>query len=377
MVNWLDWVALGVIALAALSGFRRGLVAGALSLGGLVGGAIVGARLAPALVGDGSRWIPIVTLGGAILGSSLGRMLGGTVGSWARGSLSVVPPLRWLDTLGGVALGVLTGLAGVWVLGTVLLYLPGEDELRRVAQESSIVSTLTDAVPAERVMDALGRIDPFLTIVGPSAGVDDPDPAVLGDPDVRAASASVVRVRGIACGVGVQGSGWIAAPGLVVTNAHVVAGVDRPLVDRRAGRALRGSVVAFDPHNDVAVIRVQGLTGRALRLADAESGAPAAALGFPGDGPFEARPARIGRSATTPSRDAYGRVLLAREIVAFRGEVEGGSSGGPVVDGDGRVATTVFARRRASEDGFGVPNEHVRAALASVGEPLATECVER
>lgn len=376
-MNWLDWVALAVVALAAASGLRRGLVAGALSLGGLVGGAIVGARLAPALVGDGSRWIPIVTLGGAILGSSLGRMLGGTVGSWARGSLAVVPPLRWLDSLGGLALGVLTGLAGVWVLGTVLLYLPGEDELRRITQESSIVSTLTDALPAETVMDALGRIDPFLTIVGPSAGVDDPDPAITQDPDVRAARASVVRVRGIACGVGVQGSGWVAAPGLVVTNAHVVAGVGRPLVDRHGGRALRGSVVAFDAGNDIAVIRVPGLTGPALRLGPVASGAPAAALGFPGDGPYQARPARIGRSATTPSRDAYGRVQLAREIVAFRGAVEGGSSGGPVVDGSGRVATTVFARRRASEDGYGVPNQHVRAALASAGAPLSTDCVER
>jgi S1-C subfamily serine protease len=169
----------------------------------------------------------------------------------------------------------------------------------------------------------------------------------------------------------------VAAPGLVVTNAHVVAGIRAPLVDRGDGRARSGRVVAFDAANDVAVVRVPGLRLPALRFGDVTPGAPAAALGFPGNGPFTALPARVGKTATVPSRDAFGRVRLARELVVFRGEVEGGASGGPVVGVDGRVATTVFARRRASDDGYGVPNDLVREALASVGQALDTPCVER
>lgn len=377
-MNWLDWVAVAILVLSTLAGFRRGLVAGALSLVGLIGGAVIGARIAPSFVGEGSRFIPLVALGGAVTGSMLGQMLGGFIGGWARRSLWVVPPLRILDSLGGVVLGALTGVAAVWVLGTVLLYAPGEDDLRRYAQESRIVSSLTSAVPAERVMDALGKIDPFLTLVGPSSGVDDPDPAIVRDPDVRLARDSVVRIRGIACGAGIEGSGWIAGPGLVVTNAHVAAGISNPLVDRGGGRALRGIVVAFDPDEDVAVIHVAGLEGRPLRLGASGSGAPVAVLGFPGNGPFVARPARVGRTATVTSRDAYGRIRLARTVVAFRGQVEGGSSGGPLVDANGEVAATVFARRRASSDGYAVPNDLVREVLERAGsQPVTSKCVER
>ena len=376
-MGWVDIVAVAILVLAALSGYRRGLVAGALSLVGLVGGVVLGLRLAPAVLGDAAGAVAFVTLGAAAAGGLLGQWLGGLVGGWARTSLGVVPPLRWLDRFGGLALGVATGLVACWVLGTVLLHVPGEPQLRRAAQESAIVTRLTEAVSTDTVLDALGRIDPFLTLVGPSAGVDDPDPAVVRAPGVRAARASVVRIRGLACGVGIEGSGWIAASGLVVTNAHVVAGMAQPQIDRGAGRPLAGRVVAFDARNDVAVVAVPGLTGRPLRMTDPRFEEDAAALGFPGNGPYRVRAARVGRTATVPSRDAYGRVVVGRQIVAFRGEVESGSSGGPVVTREGLVATTVFARRAGSTDGYGVPNENVLDALRAVGDPLSTSCVER
>lgn len=376
-MNWLDWVALAVIALSAIAGLRRGLVAGALSLIGLVGGAILGARIAPQLLGDGARAIPLLTVGAAAAGGALGQWAGGLVGGWARRSLWLVPPLRWLDSGGGLVFGVATGFVAVWVVGVALLYAPGADELRRAAQESAVVSELTDTVTPSEVVDALGRIDPFLTIVGPSSGVGEPDAAILRDPQVRAARRSVVRIRGVACGLGIEGSGWVAARGLVVTNAHVVAGISAPLVDTGDGHGRRGRVVAFDAANDVAVVRVPGLPLPALRAGSVVEGASAAVLGYPGNGPYEARPARVGRAATVPSRDAFGRVRLARSLVVFRGEVEGGASGGPVVGADGRVVTTVFARRRGSDDGYGVPNDLVREALTSAGPPLDTPCVER
>lgn len=375
-MNAADWVAVVAIAFTALSGLRSGLVGGLLSLGGLVGGAVAGAKLAPGLVGDGSAYVPLVALAGAAAGASLGQSLGVILGRSVRGTLSVVPPLRLLDSAGGVALGVAFGLAICWAVGAVLLYLPGQGDLRRLAQQSLVVSTLTDALPPARVMDAVGRIDPFATLVGPIAGVDPPEPEIAKDPDVRAARASVVRIRGFACGLGVEGSGWIVRPGVVVTNAHVVAGVDRPLVDRRDGPGRRARVVSFDARNDVAVLRVEGLGGRALRFATPERGTSGALLGFPENGPYAVTPVRLGRGGSVNARDAYGRVVLGREIVALRGDVRSGNSGGPVVNGNGKVVATVFAQRRGSDDGYAVPNEQVRRALANAGRPLETSCVE-
>ena len=376
-MNLADWIAVVVIVLAAVSGFARGFVTGALSLVGLVVGAIAGARVAPGFVGDGSAYVPLVALGGAAIGGMLGQTLGGFAGRSARRTLAVVPPLRAVDSVGGVALGVATGLAICWTVGAVLLYLPGQTELRQLAQQSLVVSALTEALPPERVMDRLERIDPFAAIAGPAAGVDPPDPAIARDPEVRAARGSVVRIRGYACGLGIEGSGWIVRPGLVVTNAHVVAGVDRPVVDRRDGKTREARVVSFDARNDVAVLRVPGLRGPALAAREPERGQRAALLGFPGNGPYRVTAVRMGRTTKVGARDAYDRIQFGRPIVALRGHVRSGNSGGPIVDEDGRVVATVFAARRGSDDGYAVPNEQVGDAVANIGPALSTACVER
>lgn len=376
-MNIADWIAVAVIAITAVSGFRRGLLTGALSLGGLVAGALVGARFAPELVGDASPYVPLVALGGAAIGGMLGQLTGAFVGSSARGLISILPPLRWLDSAGGSALGICTGLALCWVVGAALLYLPGQTEARRIAQESRVVSALTQALPPATVMSAVERIDPFAPIVGPAAGVAAPDPSIVHVAAVRAARASVVRVTGYACGLGVEGSGWIVGPGLVVTNAHVVAGIDRPTVDRRGRRSHTARVVSFDAHNDVAILRVPGLEGRPLRLRDPERGEAAALLGFPENGPFRTTPVRMGRNAKLGSRDAYGRIELGRTVVALRGNVEPGNSGGPVIDRDGLVLATIFGARHGSDDGYAVTNDEVENAVANIGPPLRTACVAR
>jgi S1-C subfamily serine protease len=376
-VNTADWIAVVVITLAAFGGMRRGLVISVLSLAGLVVGAVVGARIAPGLVGDGSAYVPLVAFGGVAAGATIGHTLGNLAGRSARNTLAVLPPLRILDAAGGGFLGLAFGLAICWSVGAVILYLPGQAELRRLAQESAVVSSLTEALPPERVMDALGRIDPFGALVGPEAGVPPPEPAIAADPQVKAARASVVRIRGIACGLGVEGSGWIVRKGLVVTNAHVVAGVDTPVVDRRDGRTSDAQIVAFDARNDIAVLRVRGLRGRGLELAVPERGDAGALLGFPRNGPYLVTPVRLGRTARLGTRDAYGRLQLRRPIVALRGDVRSGNSGGPVVDAEGRVVATVFAQRRGSDDGYAVPNAQVRNALRNVGSPLETSCVGR
>ena len=173
-----------------------------------------------------------------------------------------------------------------------------------------------------------------------------PNAAIARDPEVRAAGRSVVRVLGTACGLGVQGSGWVAGDGLVVTNAHVVAGQDDTTVQLAGeGDSVDAQAVWYDPRNDLAILRAPGVAGApALSMnVDARPGASAAVLGFPENGPYDVRPARLGQTATVVSQDAYGRGPVRRLITSLRGRVRHGNSGGPAVDGSGRVVATIFA----------------------------------
>jgi S1-C subfamily serine protease len=312
--------------------------------------------------------------------ATVGQAGGVFVGRRVRNIVGI-GPLRALDNMGGLVLGVISGLAFCWAIGAVLLYVPGQTELRRYAQESAILSALNSELPPETVMDALSRVDSFAAFAGPSANVDPPDPGILEDPDVAIAKESVVRVTGLACGLGVEGSGWVAAPGLVVTNAHVVAGIVRPVVDQRDGRAFEGRVIAFDATNDVAIVHVPGLRALALEIGVAQKGTAAAMLGFPENGAYTATPVRVGSTHPLVGRDAYGRFPTTRQATAIRGSIRNGNSGGPVVDAAGRVVTTVFGERSGSGDpgGYGVPTTFVQQALvaATAGRPLSTPCVER
>ncbi len=373
----LDIAALCIIGLTAVSGFRRGLIVGVCSLGGLAAGAYVGAKLAPGVLrGPTSVYPPLVTLGGAVVGSGIGQLVAVTLGRSVRRSLQI-GLLKGFDNLGGAVLGALTGVAFVWVLGSVLLYIPADGRLREEVQRSRIAGRLTSSLPPSRLIDELVRIDSFQSLAGPSAKVGAGDPALLLAGPVRAARRSVVRVVGIACGVGVEGSGWIAARGLVVTNAHVVAGIDHPFVDRQGGRARRSSVIGFDVTNDLAVLRVPGLDGRPLPLATPETGVPVVVLGFPENGPFTAITGRLGATAPTFARDAYGRFPIARGVTTIRADIRPGNSGGPIVDAQGRVRAVVFARRAKFDGGFGVPAQFVTALLRKShgAKPISTDCV--
>jgi len=255
---------------------RRGLVTGVLSLGGLVAGAIVGARAVPGLVGSLGGWTPLVALVGAALGGVLGQTVGLFVGHTARKTMLPLPPLRILDSAGGVLLGAATGLALCWVVGAALLYAPDQSDLRRFAQESSILSGLTEALPPERVMDALERVDTFSAIVGPATGVAEPDPAIAHDPEVAAARDSVVRIRGFACGLGIEGSGWIVRRGFVVTNAHVVAGHDGTRVLAPNGQVQMSSSSSNATVNGSVIAYAVNISGSDFEInwQDDSSGAP-------------------------------------------------------------------------------------------------------
>jgi S1-C subfamily serine protease len=363
-----DWIAIGIVVVAALGGYRRGLVVSAFSLVGLAAGAYIGSRIAPHLLhgGSSSRWTPVAGLVGAVIGGVLFQIGALFAGSFVRGGLRL-SPLRMLDSAGGLLLGVAIGLAIVWVGSSVALLTPGETGLRSQVERSAIVKQLNAALPPRTLLNLLARIDPFPSIAGPSAPSLPPSAGVLRDRSIRQASARVVRVLGTACGVGVEGSGWFAGRDLVVTAAHVVAGTRDTIVQIPGDTSHRVHVVLLDVHNDVAVLRVPGVDKTPLRLADPHSGAAVAILGYPLDGPLAATAGRIGNTATVLTQDALGHGPVERTITAVAGKVEHGNSGGPVVDRAGDVESTIFAARIGSASGYGVPPSILRSDLARAG----------
>lgn len=374
----IDWVIVASCLALALWGYGQGLLVGALSLAGFAAGAALGARLGPELLSEGSRspYAPATALlGGLLLGAIAAVAMEGIARSartrWVRGSLGTS-----VDGIGGALLLVALGLGLAWVLGAVALHTPGVRDLRPDVQRSVILGQLNGLLPPSGpILRVLNRIDPTPRVQGPTAKVPPPDVGIARDPDVDRAGASAVRVLGTACGLGVSGSGWVAAPGLVVTNAHVVAGQDDTTVTTRDGAELDATAVGFEPRNDLAVLSVEGLDAPPLELSGrARRGAPAAVLGYPENGPFTVTPARLGRTATVVSEDAYGRGPVTRKMTSFRANVRDGNSGGPTVDSRGRVAATVFAAAIGEQprSGLGIPGPVVERAVDRAAAPVDT-----
>lgn len=371
----IDWLIVAFTVVMATIGWRQGFVAGVLALAGFCGGALVGSRLAPSLLtgGSASPYAPLVALVAAIAGGALLAALLEGAGFRLRRSL-VLPGLSTLDGVLGAVLSAAIALGMAWIGGAVALQTPGARQLRADIQRSAILQRLNDVLPPSgSVLHLLARFDPFPEVNGPAADVPPPTSAVARDAQVVAASASVVRVLGTACGLGVEGSGWVVGDGLVVTNAHVVAGEDDTSVQERGtGDQRRAIPVAFDATNDVAVLRVPGLGAPALTFAaSAASGTAGAILGFPRNGPYDVEPARLGQTRVVISQDAYGAGPVTRRMTSFRGRVRPGNSGGPLVDASGRVLATVFAQSTHAHQhgGYGVPNDLVRKAIASAARP--------
>jgi len=368
-VTAIDWIIIVVALAFGYWGYGHGLIVGALTLSGFAAGALLGSRLGPALLNGGaeSPYAPLTTL---LCGLLVGAMIAVAIEGIAQGLRARVvrgPGGIVLDGSGGAALFAALALLLAWVFGAVALHTPGARELRTSVQESTILKQLNELLPPSGpVLNVLNRIDPTPEVDGPEARVAAPDAAIARDPQVEAAGQSVVRVLGTACGLGVGGSGWVAAPGLVVTNAHVVAGQDDTTVTTRDGTELDATAVHYEPRNDVAVLEVGGLGATPLALsAVTEEGTEGGVLGYPENGPFTIAPARLGATGEVISQDSYGRGPVTRLMTPFRADVRSGNSGGPVVDGDGEVLATVFAAAVGGkpDSGLGVPNRVVEAAL--------------
>ncbi len=372
----LDWAIVAFTLALALWGYRQGLIVGALTLVGFGAGALAGSRLATLLLGEGSRspYAPLFAAIGALL---VGALVAVTVESLALGLRARMIRGRMLhlaDGAGGAALIAAVALGLVWVFGAVVLHAPSTIELRSDVQRSQILRGLNRLLPPSGpVLGALARVDPAPSIAGPTTPLAPPDTRIASDPDVRRASLSVVRVLGTACGLGVEGSGWVAAPGLVVTNAHVVAGEDDTTVTTEDGASLDAVPVRYEPANDLALLQIDAAIP-ALQLApEPGSGTAGAVLGYPENGPYAVFPARLGETNTVITENSYGGGPIRRSIAFLRGNVRSGNSGGPLVDSQGRVMGTVFAATTSGPPGgFAIPNEVVRSALADPVMPVDT-----
>jgi S1-C subfamily serine protease len=222
------------------------------------------------------------------------------------------------------------------------------------------------------LLDAVASFDPMPRIEGPRPEVAEPElpgqNGVGAENGVEDAARSVVQVfaiGGSGYGYGSSGSGWVAAPDLVVTNAHVVAGEVLTRVETGDdGPRKRAEVILFDAKNDIAILRVRDLQLPTLPLAEPEFGEPVAVLGFPENGPLDARPGRTGATRRVISTDAYNDGPVERTVTNFRVYVRPGNSGGPVVNGDGEVVATIFASRADSHNaGYGIPSQIIQEHL--------------
>jgi S1-C subfamily serine protease len=377
----IDWIIVAFVLLMALWGYAQGLIVGALSLLGFGGGAIIGSRIGPLLLSEGSEspYAPLTALMGALIVGGILASLFEVLGFRVRRTMQqrLGESIRVVDGVGGALLLSAVGLVVAWVAGAVALQTPGLEDVRKDIQRSSILGELNQTFPPSGpLLNALARFDPIPKVDGPEADVPAPTARVARDPDVKRASSSVVKVLGNACGLGVEGSGWVARDGVVVTNAHVVAGQSDTTVQVEGkGEHHDATLIWFDEKNDLALLRVPAIEGSVPALeidVDEKVGTSAAILGFPENGPYDVEPARLGETHEVLSDDAYGNGPIKRRVTSLKGRVRSGNSGGPLVDVDGQVVGTIFASTLSGKgrSGLAVPDSVVVSALERANEPV-------
>jgi S1-C subfamily serine protease len=375
-MNLLDWC-LVILALAyAVSGYWQGFITGAFATAGLVLGGLAGIWLAPVLLGDAapSLWVSLGALFVVLVMASLGQASLQFFGSRLRARITW-QPIRAVDAVGGAVLSVVAVLLVSWMLGVAISgsRIPG---ISPQVRQSKVLITVNDVMPV-RAQQALRSFDQvvgssffprYLEPFAPERIVNVPraNQKVLRDPDIRRAAQSVFKIRSNnKCGSGVEGSGFLYAPGKLMTNAHVVAGVSEPTVIVGED-PVAGKVVYYDPDVDVAVIAVPELDEPTISFdLKAKERQQGAALGFPEDGPFDAQPVRIRSDQRLRSPDIYGDGTVTRHVYALRGLIRPGNSGGPVVSTAGRVLGVVFAASVSDHDtGYALTADQVRRAAA-------------
>ena len=372
-MNSLDLLIVLVLVAYAISGYFQGFVVNLIATLGLLLGGLLAVAVVPKVLSGSTPTLTtsLIALGAVIGAAAIGQGIGTYVGTDLRDGLTW-RPLRWVDAVAGSVLSMVAVLCAAWALGysvsgTSIPY------LSTASRDSAILDRVDNVMPSRassalqafnEVLDASlfpRYIDPFeneeIKAVAP------PDRSTLASDGVRGAAGSVVKILGEAsCQRGIEGSGFAYAKDRIMTNAHVVAGVTDPVVVI-GSRRLDSEVVVFDPELDVAVLRVDGLDLEPLDFdSSGGEGDSAAILGFPENGPFDARAARIRSEIDLRSPDIYDRGSVVRETFSIRGLVRSGNSGGPLVSETGDVYGVIFAASVTdSSTGYALTAEQVAA----------------
>lgn len=385
-MNWVDITLIVMLALFAWAGWRRGFIAGVFSLVGFLGGGLLAAYVLPDVIDrtlEPGMFSALVIVAAVIIAALVGQAIASVIGRSLKRGLSWTP-IRFVDAVLGLGLNVIVFVLLTWLIAMAIAFVP-RNSLTSAVHESQVLVTLDRIVPDEARDRFVGMRDAITgtamprvfagigELIGPEVGA--PDPEIVDDPDLTQAREAIVRVAGRAeqCASSVTGSGFVVAADYVLTNAHVVAGITEITVQVDRGEPpYDAAVVAFDPELDAAVLHVPGLDPAPLgfSLAEAESGDDAVVAGFPNGGGFDASAARIRGLVTARGEDIYGRAGVEREVIAFRGLVQTGNSGGPLLTSKGRVLGMVF--------GAGVSNEDTGFAItAGELEPILDEGIGR
>ncbi len=400
----LDVVVLVVVALQLLSGLRQGFAVGACSIVGGVLGAVAAVAALPLVLErlpGGTSGQPLtralVAVLGVVLLAGIGRAVGSSIGHRMRAGRPGV--LRTADRLGGGALSAVGTLLVLWAVGVVVAA-SGLPVLPGAVRESGVLARVDAGVPAgardwvqrlSRQVDGgsyPALLQPFLTERIPA--VAPPDPGVARSGVAGRAANATVKVTGTApaCRTGVEGSGFVVDATHVVTNAHVVAGVDAPTVALEGatgsarGARFRTEVVAFDPELDIAVLALADgarlpVAPLAVSAGDLDTGEPGVVLGYPGNGPLTSSPARVRGTQRIVGTDIRGQGRVVREVYALRSVVRPGNSGGPLVGADGTVAGLVFATSRDDpQTGYALTAEQIAPTVRAGRTRPATSEVD-
>lgn len=349
-------ILLGLLLVGAIyRGREIGMVRQMLSLAGFTLGIFAGAWLQPHLVNSANTTASRAMLSFLIILASalLVLTIGEYAGVWLKRKLQHAMTADKADAILGSMVGVASFLVGIWLVYPLVVSLPAPG-LQQLLKQSAIISRLNATLPpAPQVLSSIDHLinpngfpDVFAGLERTPVQTDAPLPD-LGDLQaaVQKTRPSVVKVEGRGCGGIVEGSGYIAAKDVVITNAHVVAGVNRPTVIDQAGRHT-ASAIWFDPNLDMAVLRVEGLAGAPLQTATSIAGRGTASVvvGYPGGGGFTAKPASVLDQFTATGRNIYGEGATNRSIYELKADIIPGNSGGPLLDKNGTVIGLIFAQ---------------------------------
>ena len=354
----LDVVLLVLAAAFAVAGYRQGFIIGVLSFVGFAGGAIVGAYLVPnvvTLLAKSQHVQAVLAIVGVFAAAVIGMLLASALGVVLRSKLHS-GPTTVLDSVGGAAVNVVAIVLLAWLLGTLVAYAPPFPALASQVNDSIVLRGVDRLIPQGVQPDftALRRLlatEPYAQVFGAlgaetALSVPKPDPGITASPAVVRDRPSVVKIEGLAlsCQKTIEGSGFVIAKDRVVTNAHVVAGVNSGPIVYIGNQSYPARVVLFDPKRDVAVLDVPGLDRPPLHFAwSAPFGGNAIVAGYPKDHSFTVMPARVGQAEYASGPDIYNTTTVNRQIYPIRADVRNGNSGGPLIAPDGAVYGMVFA----------------------------------